>query len=240
VATTRTTTLTTTRTSAGTTAHPSGAMMCDVVRSDDDAGAVDADPPRRGRPRSAEAAAAILSATLELAGEVGIAGMSMDEVAHRAGVSKATIYRRWTSKESLVLDALRTAMQPLDDVDTGSLRGDLIANLTELGHRMGAGRLNDVLPHLIEVSCHDEALRTSLDDYVRHRRVPLRTILERGVARGELAPTTDIELLLDLLIAPFVYRRLLSRASLDAGFVRRLLDAVLGDVPGAPDGIPAP
>jgi AcrR family transcriptional regulator len=214
-------------------------MMCDVARTDDAADAdndddavsdddvADAHPARRGRPRSVEAAAAILSATLELAGEVGIGGMSMDEVAHRAGVSKATIYRRWTSKESLVLDALRTAMKPLDDVDTGSLRSDLTAYLNEVGHRMSSGRLNDVLPHLIEVACHDDALRTSLDDYVRHRRQPLRTILERGVDRGELTPTADIEVLLDLLIAPFTYRRLLSRAPVDEEFVRRLLDAVL-------------
>ena len=183
--------------------------------------------PRRGRPRSAEADAAILAATLELAGASGIAGMSMDEVAQRAGVSKATIYRRWTSKEALVLDALRSAMLPFDEVDTGSLVDDVTTYLYEIARRMGRGPVNDVLPHLIEVSCHDESLRTSLDDYVRHRRVPLRTIVERAIARGELDADTDVEVLLDLLIAPFMYRRLLSRAPLDERFVDRLVRTVL-------------
>ena len=69
-------------------------------------------PQHRGRPRSKELDASILTATLELASEVGINGMSMDELAQRAGVSKASIYRRWPSKELLVIDALRSAMGP--------------------------------------------------------------------------------------------------------------------------------
>jgi AcrR family transcriptional regulator len=186
-----------------------------------------AEAPRRGRPRSAGADEAILGATLELAGQLGIAGMSMDAVAQRAGVSKATIYRRWTSKESLVLDALRSVLRPFDDIDTGSLRDDLDTYLGEMAERMGAGPLNDVLPHLIEVSCHDESVRASLDEYVHQRRAPLRTIVSRGVARGELPRDTDVELLLDTLIAPFTYRRLLSRDPIDADFVRRLLTTVL-------------
>ena len=80
---------------------------------------------RLGRPRSAGVDEALLDATLQLAGEVGINGMSMDDLAQRAGVSKATIYRRWPSKEALVLDALASAIRPFDLVDTGSVRGDL-------------------------------------------------------------------------------------------------------------------
>ena len=178
---------------------------------------------RRGRPRSADADATILAATLELAGEVGINGMSMDVLAERAGVSKATIYRRWTSKEQLVLDALRSALGPLDDVDTGSLRGDLRAYLISLGERMWQGKMSDVLPHLIEVACHDEALRDRLDDYVHYRREPILAILGRGVERGELPHGAELEVLADVLLAPFVYRRLLSHEPLDADYVDALL-----------------
>lgn len=204
-----------------------GAVATPTARDGDDPGSRDAGAPRRGRPRSAAADEAILAATLELAGEVGIAGMSMDELAQRAGVSKATVYRRWSSKEALVLDALRSAMSPFDDVDTGTLRGDLEVYLGELADRMGSGPITDVLPHLIEVSCHDAAIRTSLDDYVRHRRVPLRTILGRAVARGDLPAAADLDVLIDTLIAPFVYRRLLSRDPIDREFVQRLLAVVL-------------
>jgi AcrR family transcriptional regulator len=179
--------------------------------------------PRRGRPRSVDTDEAILAATLALAGEVGVNGMSMDVLAERAGVSKTTIYRRWTSKEQLVLDALRSAMGPLDDVDTGSLHDDLRAYLIELGERMWQGRMSDVLPHLIEVACHDESLRSRLDDYVRYRRAPMLAILGRGLDRGELPEDTDLDVLADVLIGPFVYRRLLTHAPLDETFVDRLL-----------------
>lgn len=191
--------------------------------------AADCDPaaPRRGRPRSVEADESILAATLELAGQVGINGMSMDDLAARANVSKSTIYRRWSSKEQLVLDALRSAMGPLDDVDTGSLRDDLDLYLDELIQRFHEGRMTDVLPHLIEVACHDESIRSSLDDYIAHRRRPLRAIFEHAVARGDLPRDADLDLLIDAIIGPFVYRRLLSNDEIDRRFVERLLAVVL-------------
>ena len=77
-----------------------------------------ATPARRGRPRVEGLDQALLDVTLELAGEVGLNGMSMDDLAQRAGVSKATIYRRWPSKERLVLEALNQAMRPFDVIDT--------------------------------------------------------------------------------------------------------------------------
>ena len=185
--------------------------------------------PKRGRPRSAGVETAVLSSAIELAGEVGITKMSMDDLAERAGVSKATIYRRWSSKEELVLDALGSAMGPLDDVDTGSLRTDLDLYLGELVQRFEEGRLSDVLPHLIEVACHDDKIRSSLDDYVQFRRRPLRAIFEHAVARGELAVSVDLDVLIDAVIGPFVYRRLLSSGPIDEVFVDRLLGIVLPD-----------
>jgi AcrR family transcriptional regulator len=185
--------------------------------------------PRRGRPRSADADVAILEAALALAGELGVRALSMDEIAARAGVSKATIYRRWSSKEELVLDALRSAIEPVDAVDNGSLGADLRQYLREMTERMTASR-GDVLPHLIEVACYDPSIRTSLDDWVQHRRAPLHAILQRGVARGELPADTDVDLLLDALIGPFVYRRLLTGGPIDDLVVERLLALVLPTV----------
>lgn len=186
------------------------------------------DAPRRGRPRSKKFDESILAATLELAGEVGIKGMSMDELAQRAGVSKATIYRRWPSKEILVLQALQSAMQPLDDVDTGGVVEDLRLCLGQMIARMSKkDRMNDVLPHLIEMATHDTTLRSSVDDYVQNRRVPVLKVLERAIGRGELPADTDIELVLDALLGPLIYRRLLSGGVLDADFLDRLIVLVL-------------
>ena len=186
------------------------------------------DAHRRGRPRSKKFDESILAATLELAGEVGIKGMSMDELAQRAGVSKATIYRRWPSKEILVLQALQSAMQPLDDVDTGGVVEDLRLCLGQMIARMSKkDRMNDVLPHLIEMATHDTTLRSSVDDYVQNRRVPVLKVLERAIGRGELPADTDIELVLDALLGPLIYRRLLSGGVLDADFLDRLIVLVL-------------
>jgi AcrR family transcriptional regulator len=183
--------------------------------------------PRRGRPRSADVDDAVLAATIDLAGEVGVNRLSMDDVAVRAKVSKATIYRRWSSKEALVLDALRAAMVPIEDVDTGTLRGDLDHYLRELVNRFHTGRMRDVLPHLIGVACHDTNLRCSLDDYMQTRRQPLKLILERGVARGEIGTDTDLEVLLDVILGPFAYRKLLAHTQIDNQFVEKLLAIVL-------------
>lgn len=186
--------------------------------------------PRRGRPRAEGLDEALLDVTLDLAGEVGIHGMSMDDLAQRAGVSKATIYRRWPSKERLVLEALNHAIRPFDLIDTGTLRNDLDAYLVELARRMSEGKASDVLPDLIAASVRDPNLRSSLDEYIRYRRQPLQTILGRGTQRGELAADTDVEVLIDALIGPFVYRRLLSHEPLDDDFVERLLQTVLPTV----------
>ncbi len=185
---------------------------------------------RPGRPRTAGVDEALLEATLQLAGEVGINGMSMDDLAQRAGVSKTTIYRRWRSKEALVLDALAHAIRPFDLVDTGSLRGDLELYLRELGRRMETGRTSDVLPDLISAAARDAALRESLDEWVRHRRQPLKTILGRGAERGELPDDADLDTVIDALIGAFMYRRLLTHAPLDDTFVSRLLHTVLPSV----------
>jgi AcrR family transcriptional regulator len=183
-----------------------------------------------GRPRSAGIDEALLEATVQLAGEVGMYAMSMDDLAQRAGVSKATIYRRWPSKATLVLDAFAHAIRPFDPIDTGSARGDLVAYLTQLGRRLETDRTSDVLPDLISASVRDHALRESLDSWVRHRRQPLTAILARAVDREELAADADIDTIIDALIGAVTYRRLLSHAPLDDDFVARLLSTVLPSI----------
>ena len=79
------------------------------------------------------------------------------------------------------------------------------------------------------MATHDATLRSAVDDYVENRRVPVRQILERSIGRGELAVDTDIEMLLDALLGPIIYRRLLSGGVLDADFVDRLIVFVLPD-----------
>jgi len=118
-------------------------------------------------------------------------------------------------------------MVPIEDLDTGSLRGDLELYLGELTTRFHSGKMRDFLPHLIGVACHDANLRCSLDDYMQTRRAPLRQLLERGLARGELAADTDLDVLIDVILGPFAYRKLLAHTPIDEGFAEKLLAIVL-------------
>jgi AcrR family transcriptional regulator len=182
---------------------------------------------KRGRPRRADADEAILAATLELLSEVGVAGLSMDLLAQRAGVGKATIYRRWDSKEALILDTLRVMSTPIPAPDEGSVRDDLFAYMDAVIEHFAPGRGSDVLPHLIEASCYDEQLRASLDDYLRDRQATTRLILHRGIERGELSPDVDVDLITDVILAPFFYRHLLTGAAVDRAFTHRLVEFAL-------------
>jgi AcrR family transcriptional regulator len=184
--------------------------------------------PARGRPRDARVDRAVLTAALELLREGGVTGLSMDLLATRANVGKATIYRRWESKEHLVLDALRSAMEPIEAPDTGALRSDLEGLLERVFERFGSGHLSDVLPLLISAAAHDDALEASLEAYLHSRREPLLQVLERAVERGELAPDIDRDLFVEVVMGPALFRRLVTSGPLDAAYAHRLLDWVLG------------
>jgi AcrR family transcriptional regulator len=159
--------------------------------------------------------------------EGGAANLSIDGVAARAGVGKATIYRRWTSKEALLLEALGTDASVIETPDTGTLRGDLERYFGEMLDRLHSNASSDVLPHLIEAAHYDVEIRQSLDQYLNSRQKPLRVLLQRAQQRGELAATVDLKVLNDALVGPLIYRRLLTKDRLDRAFVKKLLDIVL-------------
>lgn len=186
-----------------------------------------------GRPRDARADRAILEATLELASEQGLA-LSMDAVAARAGVSKATIYRRWQSKEALLLDAWKELVAPIPTPDTGSLRGDLRAIFTGLCHHANESPMGHVLPQMIAAARTNPEMRASFKEYVADRRRPTRAVIERGVARGELPPGVDVELLGDLVAGPIFYRILVVDTPVDDATVDAILDVVLAGLEKRP------
>jgi AcrR family transcriptional regulator len=166
------------------------------------------------RPRSAESHAAILQAALELVVEDGLRGTTIEGIAARAGVGKATIYRRWKTKEELFIEALRTVAFPLPDPDTGSLRGDVEAIIAfNLEHATRKAAL--LMPRLMVEAADDPELFAVMQDVlVEPRRAVLRTILRRGVQRGEVRDDVDPEAATDLLIGPFIYAVLVTGADL--------------------------
>jgi AcrR family transcriptional regulator len=187
----------------------------------------------RGRPRSEKASTAILEAAAELLLERGLAEVSMDAVAERAGVSKATIYRWWPTKETLALDALYTKWAAAAPVprDTGSLRGDLLELLRPWARLVRTGSYARVIAALLAKAQTDPAFAA---EYQRHvtqpRRDQAREVFGRAAERGEIPAGIDIEVALDLIYGPLYLRLLQGHAPLTDDFVTDAVDLVLSGI----------
>jgi AcrR family transcriptional regulator len=190
---------------------------------------------RRGRPRSEKSTKAILAAAGELLLEHGLDAVSMDAIAEQAGVSKATIYRWWPTKETLAIDALYedwAAAYPIAP-DTGSLRDDLLGIFLPWVDRIATRPYARVLGALLTRARTDDSFARELDQrLVQPRRNRARPIFEHAIARGELPENTDIELALDLLYGPVYHRFLQGHLPLTPAFVEAVIDAgLLGLLP---------
>ena len=187
-------------------------------------------PTSRGRPRSEPARQAILAAATDLLLARGLSAVSMDAIAERAGVSKATIYRWWPTKQTLALDALYEQLtEPSSEPpDTGSLEGDLTALLTGWMERARRGPYARVIGALVTEAATDPAFgELYRAQYIEPRRAQARAILQRAVARGDLGVGTDIEAAIDLLYGPVYHRLLHGHAPLTAEFAAHVVRTVL-------------
>ncbi len=182
-----------------------------------------------GRPRSIEADAAILEATLEEYKHCGYGGLCVDAVAARAGVSKATIYRRYASKLDLVMASTVAAVpDATSQPDTGSLRGDLIQRLHALRDLLhGTGR---VMRRLVSERGDYAELDAAHAQFVAERRAATASLIERAIARGEIAADVDVAFVSDLLAGPLFYRFLVHDDVVDDTYIERVVDAALGAV----------
>jgi AcrR family transcriptional regulator len=184
---------------------------------------------RPGRPRSGEADQAIVRAALELLLEGGYRTLTMEAVRARSGVGKATLYRRFGSKEELVAHAVRHLHQDLGAPDTGSLRGDYeaISQAALATARTTNGAI--FLPRLLAEAAGEPELHAIFyENLVRPRRAAMLEMLRRAVARGELRDDVDLELVVDLLTGPHIYRALISGGDIEQLFApSELLEAVM-------------
>jgi AcrR family transcriptional regulator len=180
----------------------------------------------RGRPRSQAAEDAILDATLALLAEAGFRGMTVEAVATRAGASKATIYRRWPTKENLVIAAF--ARTP-DLVLRGGadLAAQLVDTLGQFARFMQDTPLGGVLPALAAESAHNPALEAAFTPLVHQRRRPIVTLFERARAAGSLPAHTDPEFAADLVTAPVLQRIMVMGRRTDRRYIRRVVDTAL-------------
>lgn len=200
--------------------------MVSVAHVDTPAPAV---PVRRaGRPRSQDAHQRILAAARDLLAVEGYADLRLEHVAARAGVGKATIYRRWRSKEDLVAELLADLAQPTIQVpDLGDTREELLAAVLTPMHALTDTDYGPVITALLSQITLNPAVgdpfRASV---VRARRDEIARIVARGVDRGDLRPDTDAAVATEMLVGP-VYYRLMFGGELTEEFAEQVVDTLM-------------
>lgn len=183
---------------------------------------------RPGRPRSDAAHRAILDATRDLVIEVGFTQLRLEHVAARAGVGKATIYRRWRSKEALVLELLLALAAPHIAVEeVGDTRTELLSCVTNASRALNDSAFGVVIRGLLsEIASNPRLGDPFRASVVLARRAEIAQVITRGIARGDLRHDADPDLATELLVGP-VYFRLVFGGELSDEFASRVVDSVL-------------
>jgi AcrR family transcriptional regulator len=186
-----------------------------------------------GRPRSEKAEKAIIEATLDLFSEgMGVSELSIEAIASRAGVGKTTIYRRWSNKEDLIVDALATLKAPLPPLVGESVRDDLIVLLDVMRKESGESRGRCVMNiAMSEADRYPRMMERFMARAVEPRKVAMRETLERGVASGELRPDLDVGLAMSLLSGAMLHNtKWAPPGDLPADLAERIVDVVLAGI----------
>lgn len=191
-------------------------------------GVIPARTPSRGRPRSDRAHRAILEAARELLIENGYAALRLEHVAARAGVGKATIYRRWGSKQALALEMLMELVAPHIAVpDVGDTRAELRTVVMNVVHALSATPFGPTLQALLSEVALDPLVRDPFrEKAVQARRDQIAGVIERGIARGDLRRDLDATVATELLVGP-VYFRLVFGGRIDAALADAIVEQVL-------------
>ena len=185
--------------------------------------------PRQGRRPPAETENAILAATREILAQGGVDRLTVEGVAERAGVAKTTIYRRYRSKDELALAVLIDMVDHVAAVpDLGSAHAELVAFVDRAVDILGSTLMGRVMQGLVSDLATNPMLASAFQEKVVGRRLAeIQRVVERGIARGDLRPDTDHELVNELVFGPVYYRLLLSGAPLEKGLAGRIVAAVL-------------
>lgn len=181
-----------------------------------------------GRPRSEQARLAILRSTLRMLEENGFSDFTIEEVAERAAVGKATVYRRWPNKGALIADAFASSTtRRLRFPDTGSVYTDMSRQMRQLA-KIFRSRRGRIVAAILAAGQSDEDLIAAFRErFLRPRRREAYATLRRGIVRGELRKDVDADLLLDSLYGPIYMRFLIRHDRLSNDFVDRLCALVL-------------
>jgi len=169
----------------------------------------------------------ILAHTNQLISKHDVSGVTVDMVAAEAGVSKATLYRRWPSRNALILDAITIMHRPGARPDTNSIRGDLTYLLKELVQFLNRKNGGRVFMAFLNEAIRNPMVAEANKNITADVRATYVDAITQAIARGELAADIDVELMVDMLISPFIYRRLTTNSRIEARYVEPLVDSIL-------------
>jgi AcrR family transcriptional regulator len=178
-------------------------------------------------PRPRRSQDVVLRTTLDVIAEHGVMGISVDTVAARSGVSKATIYRHWGSRARLIHGAISSLQPTVLVPDTGSLREDLIELLTHLLRYFDTPKVAEMFPSFLDAAVRDPELAELRQETLRMGRASFERVVRLGIARGELPTDVDVHLVVDLARAPIIYRRVVAQVPVHESEVNAIVDAVL-------------
>jgi TetR/AcrR family transcriptional regulator, regulator of autoinduction and epiphytic fitness len=171
----------------------------------------------------------ILQAVLDELSELGYGAFTIESVARRAGVGKATIYRHWSEKIALIADALKLLQQQRDpELVTGSPREKLERILRHVADVVADSPFSSCLPALIEGAERDRAVRRFHHNFQAEARKPAIDLISRGVAAGDFPPHIDPEIAVFALLGAIFFCRLMTNKPFPEGRVHDLVDTVLG------------
>ena len=181
-----------------------------------------------GRPRSEQSREAIIQAALDLLEEQSLRDISIEAIARRAKVGKATIYKWWPSKAHLVLEAfLESKYRHAPIPDTGSTRRDLLQHLAALTRFHQTPQGQALVHFLAEGQSDPDFQKDFWDCFLSVRRKAVTDMLRRGMERGELRADVDVDLMIDLIYAPMVYRQMIGFGPLDGDGVKSYVSILM-------------
>lgn len=188
----------------------------------------------RGRPRSTASEEALLKATLAVLREEGYAGLTLDKVAARAHASKTTIYRRWPTKEHLLLTTF-TSM-PFQGVPD---RGSLVEEMLELQQQILRGNrsrsYHGTFGLIAGICAQFPELGLQFRPVMLRQRAPVEDVVRRAIARGELPPGTDVGFAVEQLMGPFFTKAVYDWGDFDPAVLRRSIRTSLAGLLARPD-----
>jgi AcrR family transcriptional regulator len=194
-----------------------------------------AGPKRRPGGRSRRVRAASIAATLAELAEGGYAALSLERIAHRAGVNPTSLYRRWGNRERLVLEAmLEQVAQHVSVPDTGSLRDDLLELARTAAANAARPEVAAMARAVVAQAPHDAELAAANEAFWAERLALDGTIVERAIERGDIDGATDPTQVIESVIGPIHLRLLLTGRPIDDTFLKRIVDTVVSGIPQQP------